>query len=312
MAADYQITVGGFTIGEGTVYDIVDVDGLDGFAVRSSDRALPDGWGEIPGRDLPASRTVTIEVEMFPEDAPAFASAFVPAETIDGENVVGWKFPHVEELQAYGRVARCSRKRDQAGMSIAGYVVQLRLPDPRAYAASSSAVAMLSTTTGTEALDYATGSGADLAFDYAAGSGADLAFDYSGASGVGSFAATNAGNVRTFPTLAIYGGTNGWSRALLTNVTTGQTFEITGGGPGTGQWLVGDMYRAVGYLSGSPVVLGSSPAWADDAATRYAFWAQPREPFYLQPGPNELRLEILEGDATSVLALVTYRNAYLT
>ena len=90
----------------------------------------------------------------------------------------------------------------------------------------------------------------------------------------------------------------------MTNVTTGVA-SVHATTLLTGQTLTADMDAIVAVRPStlSAVRLG--------ATNKYGEWSQPRTPFYLAPGNNELRFEISGGTSTDGTAAITYRDTWL-
>ena len=81
--ADWQFTYNGWTFGDGTDYDVVDIDGFGLADIRRRDVDLPTGHGAFSGLDFYADRVVRFRIEVASDtdtDA-AFESALATMRT---------------------------------------------------------------------------------------------------------------------------------------------------------------------------------------------------------------------------------------
>ena len=306
MAYDYQLDFNGLVMGDGTLYDVVDWSGLEEFSTRNTDTAIPAGWGAIGGSSFVDARVATIVVECLDPTAVVLLEAGLTPAPLSAPATlypVRWKFPNREELVAYGRVARRSRPRTvTTALGLTQVTFELELPDPRAYAYVASNLSAPVYFAGTTVLDLATGSGGGLGFDLTVDATTNLGFDFGGIAPSGQVAATNAGDVETFPvvTFTVAGGLVGqWS---LTNLTTGGVLAL-GGALNPGDTLIVDCRPVnTGATAITPVLLNGVSA--------FAYWQAPRVPLALVPGANLLQLDVQSGSGT-LSGLVSWQSAYL-
>jgi hypothetical protein len=248
--SDYQFSYRGLTMGEGTVYDIIKMEGLHDLIVQSFDRDNPRSHGSVPGLNKAQFRLIrctlfvrgtagstahetavqTLLDKMSPDQRE------LPQETLDQ---FAWKFPGEEEKYLYVRPTRRSRPRQsdtEGGLATVRF--ELKTYDPRAY--------------GTETQD------------------ADKS---------GTFTVTNNGGATAYPHLN-FNPAGGACR--LVNNTTGDEVEMLSGG-GSGAGLVFDMRRFVQGRGDLLIVYRGT-------TNLYNYWETPRMPFRLIPGGNLLSL----------------------
>lgn len=305
---DCQIDFNGCTIGAGTVFDILSVEGIDDYEVRSNDQQLPSLWGVQAGGDFVNDRTFTIGVLMYTaEQAWAeIEDAWLPASQFDPTALLPltFKFFDRPELQVECRVRRRGRARTSDTEVTGGFVTwffEFNAPDPRLYSSTEQSAVAGSYVADSATLDLTAGSGAGLAFDLTVSSGADRAFDFTGVAGGGSIAVFNDGNVDTFPRF-MFQTTTAMSAWHVINDTTGEQASFAFALP-PGNVLTADM---AGVATGStvpPVLLNEEP--------NYALWQSPRIPVRLVPGLNVLRFFVDSGTASGSTCTVIFRSAWL-
>lgn len=175
--------------------------------------------------------------------------------------------------------------------------------DWRKYDAIEQSVFLGPYTAPTDGIDLTADSGADLGIDFALDSGADLGIDFAGTPGAyPDHEVVNAGSARTYPVVEFRGpSSSSMTSFKVTNLTTGGVLQI-GTTVNAGESLFADMRAAYGLSSGAPVTLGG--------VSRYGSWVSPRTPWYLDPGTNLLRFQVLAGTATGASARVAWRSAW--
>lgn len=232
VSADWQVEYNGLLLGDGTEFDLVEIDGfLDLPEVRSSDRTLLLRDGVAPGRDNLGGRSVTLTVDVWPSDPSTLGAkiaAFQAAFSIqhDAESLLNLQIPAV----AGGglRQFSCRTRRRSAPLDLnvvqghCQFVVQLDGADPAIYDATAQSV---STNLPTSAGGLTFNATPNLAFG-AMPSG-------------GRMTALNSGNYETYPTIRVSGASPA-EGFTLENQTTGQVWS-TSTVLQAGQWLDIDM-----------------------------------------------------------------------
>lgn len=291
---DHQYAYRGVVFGGGTAYDLVEVEGLEGFETRVGDRDLPRGHGAIPGRHYASARLVRFVLRLFDPStgndeavveqlrADLHRAFRIRSEAVDDELV--FQRPGQPERMVRCRPISVPATLNKPGRWVRELQVAFRAADPRIYSAAvHQAVVPL----------YTPGGGADWP--------ADITKDTTAGTAVEAVA-TNAGDADAYPLIRFYGPAAGTVTAVkLTNRTTGQALEIVTP-VAAGQILQADMDAAA--TSVDRQIIGI------DGSTRYAAWALPRTPFALVPGDNVLRFEIT-GTSTTVRCLVDWRDTWL-
>ena len=300
MASDYQVVFGGFTIGDLTDYDVVEITGLEGHEVRSNDVVRPAGWGAIAQSAFVNPKLVDIQVEV-PADAlllQELEAAFVPPGLDAPAALVStvFKFPGREEWLVQARCARRGRARNiQSEVGLTTVMIQLEVPDPRLYSSTLSSSAASAFVVAGGGFEFDQSSGVNLGFDFTVGSGANLGFDMTAVVGSGLVVAVNAGSVATFPTVS-FTAASGMSQFRLSNLTTGEVADfvqtVNPGETFIVDWSPGALL---------PVSIGG--------ASRYTSWQSPRVPIRLAPGSNQFRFDVLAGVSTGASALLQWRSA---
>jgi hypothetical protein len=76
MVVAYQMSYAGLVVGDGTAYELAEIDGLgDMPELRTSDRTRLRRHGELPGDDFLAGRSLVLTLEVFGADDPSFQAA---------------------------------------------------------------------------------------------------------------------------------------------------------------------------------------------------------------------------------------------
>lgn len=288
--ADYQYSYGGLVLGDGTVYDVTELDGLEGMNVRVGDSAMPRGHGAVRGRDFLSAREVLLALELVgdqEENELALAElreAFAVAEDDDAEFV--WKHPGWDERMIRCRPVVVARSvAGFAGTMLASPRIILRAADPRIYSAVEHMVTVPLYSSSGGALNLPV---AQLPLNFSAGLQLEAV-------------ATNAGAADAYPVAKFYGPASGTMTSVTLNVReTGETATIVTS-IAAGQILTVD-FGAFVRATGEMVV-------SLDGATRYGDWSQPHTPLRLPPGDSTLRFTIT-GSATAAQAVVTWRDTW--
>jgi hypothetical protein len=281
--SDYQLTIGGLTLGAGTDYQLPA--GPAGFGLpelRTSDTPRPQDHGLFWGNDYFGKRTITFGVAILgdnPDDATAKMEALTavwqppdPAIT-DGIAPLTIDIPGQDPRTLDGRPRRAAYNLDSLRDAVIQATLQYDVADPRWYDAVET---VLSTAAAT--------SGGGRTYDrvyplvYAAGGTG------------GNLTATNAGNFPTRPVLTITGPC---TTPRVENVTAGRylLFDLT---LGVGDFLVVD-------LDARTILLGGT-------ASRYSSLVSGSSWWELAPGDNLLKFT--SADSMGTLE-VRYRSAWL-
>lgn len=280
---NWQYRLGGWSgllIGDGTPYQVESFDGLEGWALRTSDDALPRGDGSLRGIDLEASRQILFELKVGtdlggPNGALAQQTdvetamdtlyrALVPQR--DGDWELIWRHP--------GRPLRMVRVRPTNLVRDLDYkqtVVQLQkftlvAADPRHYSAFQLESKITPVpVTGT----------------------------------IVPKAVINQGNGMAYPNIRI-SGTQAVSRIELVNASYDLSFVVQAQVPATST-LIGDMEARATGAARSVVTI--------DGQSKYGAWQHPRDTFALGPGQNDVYLNTTPAGA-AVTCTLTYRDTY--
>lgn len=249
---DYQYRLGPdrLLIGDGTDYDVVSIDGLEGWVMRTSDADQPRGDGAQRGVDLQSARRIVMVVEAGGDDDEVeeqleeLFRAISPQRDEDWR--LEWRHPGRGIKFLNCRPVDVVRELDHDGTLLARQPIQLRAADPRHYSHVLHSIEIPVTPAGADVLTLTS--------------------------------VVNAGNSKAYPTIRIEGPTSGdtVTRVELGNITTNVTFVVEASLP-SGAVLVGDMpARATGT---------SRPVVTLDDQSRYGAWAQPREAWFLDAAP---------------------------
>ena len=265
---DYQFHYRGLTIGQGTVYDIIQVDGLEDLNIRVGDRDFPRSHGQIPGTHLASFRVINFDLEVNGVAGTAahnkslqdLLSVLSPdqgetdgSEEDEDRDKLYWKFPGSPIMFIRCRPAR--RRIPRRSDTEYGYfpvTFQLRSADPRKYKAEIN------------------------------DSGNQTTY----------FDVVNAGDAKAYPVI-FYRKTVSGTTGQLRNETTDTTFELEN--IGMGGIYVCDMDSYIRGANFQTIQLSSVgpnnnqfPIWQDVGVNKYGSWKLPRKPFYLVPGTNRL------------------------
>lgn len=288
---DYQREFNGLTLGDGTVYNIPEETGLEGFEIRSGSRPIPREDGSIPGLHTVDSKTVVIPVEVVgdPETdispaVDAALSAFAPSR--DVQRQYRFKNPGDPERFVWARSIRFQRSRTLDGAAgVDGFQVALEIADPRIYS-----VEQFSTLVD---IFEATGGGFNLPV-------AELPLNMTEASQALAVA-NNAGARDAYPLIRFQfpsGGSGTCTGVQVENLTNGDLLDVDTTLV-AGQTLTADMDALIRATGESVIHI--------DGSTRYGDWVPSRDPFRLSSGDNSLKFEVT-GTSTDVVCNVTWRS----
>jgi hypothetical protein len=234
----YQMSYNGLTFGDGTDYDIVAVEGLEGLdGIRSGDIVKARDHGEWMGSDFLSGRDITLTLEVTATSDSAFRSDI---ETLMAATVLQTsELPLAFYLPGMAQTSRQSLVRPRKRPvpltidylhRIAQFVMQFHATDFRIY---DSTVQSTNTT-----LPVPSGG---VSWP------ASWPWSWGSASGSGLVTCTNAGNFETRPTITIVGPVD---YPTVQNLTTGlsATFNLT---LGVSDSLVIDMLNKTVVLNGT-------------------------------------------------------------
>ena len=273
---NYQFYYRGVTMGIGTNYDIIRVDGLEDLNVRVGDRDFPRSHGQIPGRHLASYRVVTVDLEVngipgstsHNTDLQRLLSALSPDQgagdgTVedDERDRLYWKFPG--ETTKFVRCRPVKRRLPRRADTEYGYFpvnFQLRASDPRKYGAvlnsSGSHPYYTDVVNAGDARAYPT-----ILLTKTGGSGTILKLDNKGDGGNSS------------PTLF---------SIFLDNIAAGGYLcDMDSYIRGTDKQTI-TLVALSGFHPLFPLQV------INPGINKYGTWRLPRKPFYLLPGSNRL------------------------
>lgn len=280
--ANYTFQFGSFTIGAGTPFQVISVDGLESLPelrVQDDNRGYNDGM--FTGRDFLSGRTLTFAINTFAgnsnnaqQNFQLLQNALIPQSS--GTTTMQFLLsPSDSEVQIAARVR--SRQTTLDPDYTYGYirsVITMFCPDPRYYSNTA--------TTGTMTVQPALGRTYNKIFNYT----------YGGGSVVNSLTVTNNGNWTTYPVITINGPI---TNPTVGNVTTGQYMTINGSYTNT-DIIVIDLNQKLVTLNGTTarnLVAGNSQ------------W------FGAAPGVSNFYFTGLNTLAGTTSATVVYRSAYI-
>ncbi len=288
VLADHQFWFGvhdeGILFGLDTDIDVVEVDGLEAFDVRSGSRELPRDDGAVPGYHLVNQKMPVFDIEALTDSQYyEFLDVIEPYRNHEGE--LHWKFPGRGQVFMRGRPRSRTARRDGLTQGALPISVAFEIADPRIYGVDLHQGSIPIYTPSSGGLDFEV----------------DFEVDFTGSGSTGEFVAVNAGNSNAYPIVRFFGPDSGTCTAvLLENIDTGVDLDIDTTIT-AGQILTADMdSRKRG--SGSRIIDLAG-------ASKYGDWQLPRETFYLQPRDNTLRLSIT-GSSTDVSAIINWRDTF--
>jgi Siphovirus-type tail component, C-terminal domain len=283
VVAAYQMSYAGLLVGDGTAYELNQIEGLaDMPDLRTSDRTRLRRHGELPGDDFLEGRSIVLTLEVFGADDTAFQAAidalkaaFTPGnpETALTLQVPGIAGGGQRRLNVRPRKLALPVDVDRFFYRQPIVAIQLDATDPRIYddALQSVATSLAATPTG-----------------HTWNNTWNLSWGTAGVSG--SIFALNAG---TFPTLPAFRIDGPVVNPSIENITDGLTlaFNIT---LGSGEFLDVDSDARTVLLGGT--------------ASRYNTLTT-HDWFDLKPGVTELKFRGTTAGAPQLTA--TWRSAWL-
>jgi hypothetical protein len=278
--SNYQYRLGGWTgflIGTGTPWRIEEVDGLEGWDLRTSDDELPRGDGALRGVDLQAARQVMFKLNAdwgAQKDSAALEKrldelyrALVPQRDTDWELI--WRHPGRPLRMLRCRPTNLIRGMDLYTMIMSHQSFALRAADPRHYSAFVRRALIPQTPLGVDPQ---------------------------------TVTVINAGNGAASPLIRIVGPTSGdpLRRVELVNRTQGVTFAVEAVVPSKST-LLGDMEARATGAPRSVVTI--------DGQSKYGAWQHPRTSFFLGPGGNDIYLRT-DPPAAPITCALEYRDTW--
>lgn len=272
---EYQYRVGPAqkTIGVGTRWPVAEIEGLEGWELRTSDDDLPRSDGAIRGVDLMSARQILITFGVFgdtnaerEENLDELFRALIPQREQDW--ALTWRHPGRPVRVVYCRPVSMIRGLDQRRILFQDQTVALRAVDPRHYSAIEHAVQIPNT--------------------------AAASVDNPPTTVV-----NNIGNGPAYPVITMQPDQT-VTAVELVNRSTDVSWRVqTTIGPKS--VLVGDMsVRVTG--AGRPVI-------TLDGVSKYGAWQFPKDPFRINPGINEIYL-VTTPPGADIAATVAYRDCW--
>lgn len=248
--SNFQFSYRGITMGEGTNYDIIKMEGLHDLIVKDTDRDNPRSQGTIPGIHSATFRLVrctlfvrgTAGSTTHEEDIQDLMDALSSDQHMqpsEADDQFTFKFPGEDEKFIFCRPVRRSRpRRSESEGGLATVRFELKTYDPRTYSTTED------------------DSGYKTSAFVVVNNGGALAYP------ILEFDADSLGGIQ------IDNSTNGasFSVAGMTASSTGYTADM-------GRWVRGRGDLLIIYKA---------------STNHYAKWQIPRDPFYLDPGSNSL------------------------
>ncbi len=251
---NYQISYRGVTMGDGTNYDLIDLEGLHDILIRDTDRDNPRTHGLVPGRHSADFKLIRCNLEVrgtagstaHEDDLIALMDALSPDQfesPDETQDKLTFQFPGEDEKFLFARpIRRSRRRRNDTEFGLAGVRFELKQYDPRTYSTTED-------TSGTQ---------------------------------TGAFSVTNNGGARAYPILEFKVDTLGGM--TLTNNTNGDVFSVDGFAANEAG-IFADMGRWTRGRGDLLIIFKGS-------ANHYPKWQIPRDPFSLDPGSNSLDLTV--------------------
>jgi hypothetical protein len=287
VSSDWQAEYAGLLLGDGTVYEIREIQGLaDQPDLRTSDRARLRRHGLLPGDDFLAARAVTVDLEVFGADDAAFAAAMAALKLAlapgNPEAPLTFKVPGVagggiRRLNARPRKLALPVDLDRFFYRQPTATVLFEASDPRLYDDALSSVS-------TGLAVSPSGLVWNLTWNLSWGA----------SSSSGSIFAVNAG---TFPTPPVFRIDGPVTNPSVENITTGEKLALSADGGlvvGAGEFVELD-------TDARTVLLGGT-------ASRYSKLSADSTWFDLKPGTTELKFRGTTAGAPTLT--VTWRSAW--
>lgn len=285
--ANYTATYEGLTLGPGTDYDILSVEGWLNRDVQISTPNLPRYHGGLIGDSYHLERRVILTIEVSGTTVAnrrTLLKAFQPL--VDSESPFVLTLPGETARRIDCRPSRAASPINvPSELGLAPFMVELIASDPAIYDDVLSTVNF-----GV----FAPSAGLSYPVAYPKAYGA-------GGSGAGTVVA-NVGDWETWPTLKINGPTSGTlTNPKLENVTTGKTIELNANG-------------GVSISAGQQLIVETHPAKRSilfaTGASRYGRQSDASEFWPLVDGNNELRFRA-SGTTTGATCDVEWRSAWI-
>jgi hypothetical protein len=291
-ATEFQLFFNGLTLGDGTNYDVVKIEGIDTPpAVNQTDADRLRDWGQFMGAYYSTGREVTVDLEI---SAPPGASDATFRAAVEAFNAAMQTLPLTElplafSLPGMAQATRFVNARVLARDLVIDYPymrhlatakVQFWATDPRIYDSALQ--------TATATLPVGNG-GLSWPITWPASWGSS--------SGGGLILATNAGNFETRPVITVAGPVD---NPTITNGTSGQalTFALT---VASGDTLVVDLAaKTVLYFVGGTGLGGNRRGTMTPTSQ---WWA-------LAPGTSTIQYTANTVDVGSTMTLA-WRSAWL-
>ncbi len=284
ITAEWQIERNGLLMGDGTAYDLVNIEGLAGApATVPSDRALAQRNGSIAGEDYLSARSIILTFEIVDDNTSTMAAkldalARAMGPTVDPEPIAFW-LPGVANSTVVTATAHVRRRDVPIGIRFANGVARatflLSAADPRLYGIYQTIVSVNAAGTSSAGLTF------PATFD----------LSFGGAITPGLAEVTNAGNFSAPFTFRIYGPVQD---PVVTRSSDGAFLGFTKTLATAADYLEVDTQNRtvkLGGITNNYNTLNADSTWFD-----------------LAPGLNELRLTRTGSGAAT---LVVYsRNAY--
>lgn len=283
--SDYQLTIGGLTLGAGTDYELPPkgIEGLGLPEVRTSDTPRPQDHGLFWGTDYFGKLTLTFEVTILGDDAAdaaalkdALAAVWQPPAPGLGTDAVApltLDLPGQVPRTLDGRPRRAAYDLEDLKSGVIIATLQYDATDPRLYAAET----LLSTAAATA------GGGRTYNRVY------PLVYAAGGTGG--TLLVTNLGNIPSRPVLRVLGPS---TTPRIENITAGR-FLAANVAVAAGDYLEFDLDAHTVMLNGT--------------ASRYGSLISGSSWWELAPGDNSIKFT--SADSVGTLQL-TYRSAWLS
>jgi len=291
---EYQFQYRGLIFGADTDFGVESVEGIDQFRVRRADKEMPRGHGSIPGphylQENEIIFTVYVDRNTF-EDVELglqeFKQYFRITERFDPDkdNLV-FKLPGSGTRMVRARpIGTPVERRASPGAHIIKLTVAFIVNDPRIYSDQERSNTLLPFVAGSLAADF------PMQFSFNWPSGESV--------GGSESVIVNNGNGDAWPLIRIHGPSSGMTtRFIIQNLTYESEMAInTPLLPN--QILQIDMDSIITTNGRIPITV--------DGDNRYSGWELPRDPLFLGPGSNVLRLTV-EGDSTGITGVITWRD----
>jgi hypothetical protein len=266
---NYQYSYRGVTIGDGTNYDMMTIEGLHDVKVRDTDRDNPRSHGLIPGRHSADWGLIRVTLQVrgvagstaMEDDIIALMDALSP-DGFEGpdetQDQFTFQFPGEDEKFLFARPIRRTRlRRNDTEFGLATVRFELKQYDPRTYSTTE---------------------------------------DDSGLKTGGAFTVVNSGGARAYPILEFKVDTLGGM--TLNNTTNGDQFSVAGFAANEAG-ITADMGRWVRGRGDLLIIFKG-------AVNHYPKWQIPREPFSLEPGSNDLTLVVSADSEMTVKSRATW------